>query len=212
MTFRTEAEAVEFSVADRPKDQRNYDVDKSGGQPFSRAEVERLLQAKGYKEYQRFRFYIGSAQKVDGWTELVLSPITQNPKAEQILQDFVRRAGTEFSDARFREFHTETVLPVLEALRTQLLTLEVRNRVIFAKSFSGAGFGGTPVSEDEVVRRLKKYASEYYAPLALETTSKGQWRFDKAHVSDPENPHGYDHLHVYHRVYPYHTTIRATPF
>lgn len=211
MEFKTEAEAVSFAIADRPSDQNNHNVDKSGGKPFSRSEIERLLQTKGYKEYHRFRFYAGAGQKAEGWTELVLCPITQNPKAEQILEDFVQRAKTEFVDKRFQAFHAEVVMPVFEALKTNLLTLEIKNRVIFAKAFSGQAFGGVTLSEEEVLRRLRRYASEYFAPLTLESTSKGQWRFDKAHVSDPDNPHSYDHLHVYHRLFPYHTTIRVTP-
>jgi hypothetical protein len=213
MNFKTENEAIDFSVADRPQDQKNYDVEKTGAQPFSRSEIERILQLKGYKEYLRFRFYVGATQKAEAWSEVILSPISQNPKAEKILEDFVGRASTEFVAPRFQQFHLEVVMPVLEALRAKLLVLEIRNRVIFAKAFSGQAFGGKPLEAEEILRRLKRYATEYSAPLTLESTSKGQWRFDKAHVSDPDNPHkGYDHLHVYHKLFPYHTTLRVTPF
>lgn len=218
-TLRTEREAVNFAIANRLNDFTNYNLEKPRAEPFDRRLVETLLKGFNYKEYARFaletqRQVFRQGGKGDH-CETTLLPRKQNPRAAEILQDFVNRLKRPemYVDPRHRDFHDRVAGPVKALIQSNLLTLEVRtetpdNPYIHATEFAGTHKTKREVALDEVMRTFDEYVKSYYAPLKWEATNAGEFRFDEGHFADPLNPHNFGHIHVYHKFRPYHTTIR----
>jgi hypothetical protein len=206
--YATAAEAVAFAVSDHGRDTQNYNLERQQGLPYARDEVESLLRHAGYRMYQRFTFNF-SFERPPGHAIGWIRPSRPHPRAIELLKDFASRPVSSF-DPRLEAFHRMHNAPVATLLRSKLLTFELREEelCIYSTMFSGPSLDGTNKTQEEVINILLQYGSEYLAPLRLETTAQGEFRVDQAHLADPENPHNFEHLHVYHRTRPYHTTLR----
>lgn len=206
--FASAGEAVAFAISDHGKDMTNYNLERQGGLPYSREEVEGLLRPAGYRRYQRFTFNL-SFERPPGHAVGWIRPARAHTRAVELLKDFMTRP-TSGVDPRLETFHRKYNLPVAEFLRCKLLTFELREQdiCIYATMFSGAAYSGRPVTQEDVIYTLLRYHAEYLAPLRFETTGRGEYRIDQGHVADPDNPHSFEHLHVYHRVRDFHTTLR----
>lgn len=220
-TFRTESEAVNFAIAARINDTTNYNLEKPRGEPFDRRLVETLLKGFNYKEYVRFSLDIqrqifrqGRGGKGD-YCETTVSPAKPNPWAAEILDDFVKRLDKPemYVDPRHRDFHDRVAGPVKALMQSNLLRLEPRmenpqSPYIHVTEFAGPHKTKREVALDEVMRTFDEYVKSYYAPLKLESTKSGEFRFDQGHIVDALNSHNFAHIHVYHSFRPYHTTLR----
>lgn len=206
--YATARDAVEFATGNHGNDMRNYNLERPSGLPYSREEVEKLLRDAGYRRYQRisFDFTFGRPPgHAIGWIRLSRS----HSRAIDLLKDFASRPVSPV-DPRLLDFHRKHNAPVAELLKCQLLTLELRanDLCIYATMFSGPGYSGRPITQEDVIFTLLNYSAEYLAPLKFETTGRGEYRIDGAHLADLENPHRFEHLHVYHKEKNYHTTLR----
>jgi hypothetical protein len=206
--FDTATEAVEFATSDHGKDMKNYNLERPSELPYDRDEVEGLLRSAGYKKYQRIGFdfkFNRPPGHAEGWIRIS----RPHPYAVDLLKDFASRPLSPV-DPRLLDYHREHNGPIAELIKCTLLTFELRPRdlLIYATMFSGLGFGGRPITQEAVIFALLKYSSQYLAPLKFETTGSGQYRVDQGHLADAENPHNFEHLHVYHKVKNYHTTLR----
>lgn len=221
--LKTELEAAAYAVADREKDSKNYNLEKPGGQPYQQHTLVSLIQAKGYREYRTFRLFWISDPVANGMMRVVGYPNKSHPDLIPILNDFVERPKKKLHeiDSRFWEFHQTRAKPVYEHLAHSRLTMKViAGRMMESVLAPGVPFhtGGRVEARiypadrpmTEVLRDLEFYALGYYAPLSYETTGKGEYRIDDGHEADPNNPHSFRHIHVYHQVRSYHTTMRLS--
>jgi hypothetical protein len=199
---------VQFAIADRGVDGNNYDVERIDGTGLNVSELERLLSSAGYRRYIRLAATLKvqrPANYAEGWVRLNRAHLHEI----DILDEFISRP-TKRPREQNREFHEEINLPLLEYLQTGLLTFkpEKPKPEVYFTARGGSGYYGRSVGQEDVICALTIYVGRFLCPLRYETTGKGEYRIDSSHGGDPNNPHSYPHLHVYHRSRGYHTTMR----
>lgn len=208
--FKTSAEAVNFAIVDRGLDGNNYDVERFDRKGFNVEGLQQLLSSAGYRHYIRLSLSLKvqrPASYAEGWIRLSRS----HRHEREILQEAIERP-TKQPKEQNKEFHEDINLPLLEYLRSSLLTFKLDDAKpeIYFTAHSGSAFKGKQVTQEDVVCALTVYVGRFLCPLRFETTGKGEYRIDGPHLGDAKNPHRYDHLHVYHQARGYHTTIRIT--
>lgn len=208
VTKNSVVEAVAYAIADRADDTTNYNLEKRDAQPYDEGEVCTALRQAGYRAYATFAYRLAVRTYDDGTSrvwKLVQNKASVN--SEAIAADFMARPkkAVHEVDPRFRAFHQQVAMPVGTYLKNGLLRLEVE----YASMLKASLYRTTTVTLDAIENALRAYVQGYYAPLGQETTGAGEYRIDDSHGNiDPLNPHSFRHIHVYHSLRNYHTTLR----